>query len=111
MTRIHLLLTPDNDYNKEFKDVLIIGFRRTKCLKDIPVRAKISQMKSKGRCGPCKGSRCENRKHVAPARNFSSSSTKRIFEIRPEKLNFRSKKVVYLVDILQNLTQTIKWNL
>ena len=30
MTRIHLLLTPDNEHDKVFRDVLIIGFRRAK---------------------------------------------------------------------------------
>ena len=44
MTRIHLLLTPDNDHNKVFRDVPIIGFRRAKSLKDILVRAKVPQI-------------------------------------------------------------------
>ena len=43
MTRIHLLLTPDNKH----KDVPFIGFRRAKCLKDILVRVKTPQIKSK----------------------------------------------------------------
>ena len=47
MTRIHLLLTPDNEHNKVLRDVPIIGFCRTKSLKDILVRAKISQIKNK----------------------------------------------------------------
>ena len=44
MTKIHLLLTPDNEYNKMFRDVPIIGFRRAKSLKDIHVRAKIPKI-------------------------------------------------------------------
>ena len=36
MTRIHLLLTPDNEHDKVFRDVFIIGFRRVKSY----VRAK-----------------------------------------------------------------------
>ena len=59
MTRIHLLLTPDNEHNKVFRDVPIIGFCRTKSLKDILEGAKIPQIKNKGWCGPCKGLRCE----------------------------------------------------
>ena len=46
MTSIHLLLTPDNEHNKVFRDVPVIGFRRAKSLKDILVRAKIPQFKS-----------------------------------------------------------------
>ena len=46
MTRIHLLLTPDNEHNKMFKDIPIIGFCRAKSLKDILVRAKVAQIKN-----------------------------------------------------------------
>ena len=97
MTRIHLLLTPDNEHNKVFRDVPIIGFRRAKSLKDILVRAKIPQIKNKGWCGPCKGPRCEICKQIVPTRNFTSSTTKRTYEIRPENLNCRYKNVVYLI--------------
>ena len=44
MTKIHLLLTPDKEHNKVFRDVPIIGFRRAKSLKDILVRAKVPQI-------------------------------------------------------------------
>ena len=53
MTRIQLLLTPDNEHNKVFRDTPIIGFRRTKSLKDILVMAKVSQFKNKDWRGPC----------------------------------------------------------
>ena len=58
MTRIHFLLALDNEYNKVFRDVAIIRFRRAKTLKDIRVRVKISEIKNKGWCGPSKGPRC-----------------------------------------------------
>ena len=47
MTRIHLLLTPDNEHNEVFRDVLVIGFRRAKSLNHIFVRAKVPQIKTK----------------------------------------------------------------
>ena len=47
MTRIHLLLTPNNKHNNVFRDVPFIGFRRAKGLKDILVRVKTPQIKSK----------------------------------------------------------------
>ena len=47
MIRIHLLLTPDNKHNKVFRDVPIIGLRRAKRLKDILVRTKVPQIKTK----------------------------------------------------------------
>ena len=64
MTRIRFLLTPDNEHNKVFREVPIIGSRRTKSLKDILVRAKIPQVKNKGWCGPCKGPRGVICKHM-----------------------------------------------
>ena len=97
MTRIHLLLTPDNEHNQVFRDITIIGFRRAKSLKDILVRAKIPQIINKSWCGPCNGPRCEIFKHLVPTRNFTSSTTKRTYEIRPKNINCRSKNVVYLV--------------
>ena len=93
MTRIHLLLTPDNEHNKLFRDIPIIGFRRDKSLKDILVRAKIPQIKNKVWCGHCKGPRCEICKHIVPTRNFTSSTTKRTYEIRPNNIDCRSKNV------------------
>ena len=83
MTRIHLLLTPENEHNKVFRDVPIIGFRRAKGLKDTLVRAKVPQIKNKGSYCPCKGPKCEIWKHIVLTRNFTSSTTKRTYEIRP----------------------------
>ena len=40
MSFLHLLLKPDQEHQKVFYKVPIIRFRRTKSLKDIPVRAK-----------------------------------------------------------------------
>ena len=59
MTRIRLLFTPDNEHNKVFRGVLIIGFLRAKSLKHILERAKIPQIKNEGWCGLFKGSRFE----------------------------------------------------
>ena len=83
MTRIHLLLTPENEHNKVFRDVPIIGFCRAKSLKDILVRAKVPQIKNKAWYGPCKGPKWEIWKLIVPTRNFTSFTTKRTYEIRP----------------------------
>ena len=97
MTKIHLLLTPDNEHNKMFRGAPITGFPRAKSLKDILVRSKIPQIRNKGWCGPCKRTRCEICKHIVPTRSFTSSTTKHTCEIRPENLNYRPKNVVYLI--------------
>ena len=105
MTRIHLLSTPNNEYNKVFRGIPIIGFRRAKNLKDIIGRTKIPQVKNKGWRGPCEGLRCEAYKHIVPTRNVTSSTTKPTYEIRPENINFRSKNVVYLISCKTCLKQ------
>ena len=97
MTRIHLLLTPDDEHKKVFRDIPIIGFHRTKNLKDILVREKIPQIKNKGWYSPCKGPRYEICEHIVPTRNFTSSTTRRTYKICPENLNCKSKNVVCLI--------------
>ena len=91
------ILTPNNEHNKVFRDVPIIGFSRAKSLKDILVRAKLPQIKNSGWRGPCKGTRCEIRKRIVPTRNFTSSTKKHTYEIRPKNLNCQAKDVVYLI--------------
>ena len=97
MTRTHLLLTLDNEHNKVFRDIPNIGFRRAKSLKDTFFRAKIPQIKNKGWCDHCKGPRCEICKHIAPTRNFTSSTTKRTYEIKPKNINCSFKNVFHLI--------------
>ena len=92
--RIHLLLTPDNEHIKVFRNVAIIEFRRAKSLKNILVRAKKPQIKNEGLCGPCKGP-TQIWKHIVPTRNFASFITKSTYEIRLENLNCRSKNSVH----------------
>ena len=47
MTRVHILLTPDNEHNKVFTDVPIIEFRRAKSLKETLVKQKYLKLKTK----------------------------------------------------------------
>ena len=97
MTRIHLLLKPDNEHNKVFRDVPIIGSRRAKSLKDILVKAKVPQIKSKGGFSLLKDLDVKFANILYQLEILTSSTTKSTFEIRPENLNCRSKKVVYLI--------------
>ena len=91
------LLTPAREHRKVFENIPIIGFKKGKSLKDILVRAKVPPLKTeKGFCGPCNKPRCEICKHITKTHQFESSSTKRIYSIRPQNLNCASKNVVYL---------------
>ena len=76
MSFLYLLLTPDQEHQKVFHKVPIIGFRRAKSLKDILVRAKVPPLqKNEGFCGPCKKPRCEICKHMVNTNSFKSTTT------------------------------------
>ena len=68
-----------------------------KSIKDILVSAKVSPLKAEEDfCSPCNKPRCEICKHITKIHQLESSSTKRIYSIRPRNLNCASKNVVYL---------------
>ena len=97
MSFLHLLLTPDQEHQKVFHKVPIIGFRRVKSLKDILVRAKVPLVqKNEGFCGPCKKSRCEICEHIVSTDSFKSTTTQRTYFIRPPALKSSSGNAVYL---------------
>ena len=97
MSFLHLLLTPDQEHQKVFHKVPIIGFRRAKSLKDILVRAKVPPLqKNEGFCGPCKKPRCEICKHMVNTNSFKSTTTQRTYFIRRGNLKCSSENVVYL---------------
>ena len=96
LSKIHLLLTPDRENRKVFENAPTIRFKKGKSLKDILVRAKVPPLKTEeGFCGPCNKPRCEICKCITKTFQFESSSTKRIYSIRPQNLNCTSKNVVY----------------
>ena len=65
-----------------------------KSIKDILVRAKVSPLKAEEDfCSPCNKPRCEICKHITKIHQLESSSTKRIYSIRPQNLNCTSKNV------------------
>ena len=95
--KIYLLLTPDREHRKVFENVPIIGFKKGKSLKDILVRAKIPPLKNEiGFFGPCNKPRCEICKHITKTHQLESTSTKRIYSIRPQNLNCAFKNLIYL---------------
>ena len=61
------------------------------------MRAKVPPRKTKeGFSGPCNKPRSEICKHITKTHQFESSSTKRIYSIKPQNLNCAFKNVVYL---------------
>ena len=83
MLFLHPLLTPDQEHQKVFHKVSIIGFRRAISLKDILVKAKVSPVqKNKGFCGPCKKSRSKSCEYTVSTDSFKSTTTQRTYFIR-----------------------------
>ena len=96
MSFLHFLLTPDQEYQKVFHKIPIIGLRRAKSLKDILVTAKVPPLqKNEGFCGPCKKSRCEICEHMVNANSFKSTTTQQTYFIRLEDSKCSSENVVY----------------
>ena len=97
MSFLHLLLTPDQEHQKVFHKVPIIGFRRAKSLKYILIIAKVPPLqKNEGFCGACKKSRSGICEHMVNTNSFRSTTTQRTYFIRSENLNCSSENVVYL---------------
>ena len=97
MSFLHFLLTPDQEHQKVFHEVPIIGFRRAKSLKEILVRANVPPVKRNGGfCGPCKRLRCEVCQHIVSTDNFNSTTTQWTYFIRPENLKCSSENKVDL---------------
>ena len=91
LSKIHILLTLDREHSKVFKNILIIGFKEGKSLKDILVRVKVPPLKTEEGF-----SWCEICKHITKTHQFKSTSTKRAYSIRPLNLNCAFKNAVYL---------------
>ena len=76
LSGIHLLLTPDREHRTVFEKIPIIGFRKTKSLKDVLVSTKVAPLeRTTGYCRSCGGTRCEICKHVVTTETFRSFST------------------------------------
>ena len=53
MEELHRFLNPNNEHKKVFPNVLVIGFRNGRSLKDYLVGATLPKLNQSGRCEPC----------------------------------------------------------
>ena len=66
LQEFHLLLTPNEEHCNVFLEVPIVGYKRSKSLKDILVRAKLpTKIKGPGESDACSGKRCGVCKYVS----------------------------------------------
>jgi len=107
LSKIHILLSPDEGHRKVFPQVPVIGFRNGKSLKNILVRAKVTSIKTEGSSTTCKGKRCNVCNYVKSVNSFSDKNNSNTYQIRSNDLNCNSKMVVYLVQCKQCKSQYV----
>ena len=97
LEKIHILLTPDKEHQKVFKEVPIIGFKRGKSLKDILVTAKLrSTDNNDGQCDKCGSKRCGVCHLIKKTKTFSGNNKQ--FKIRGGEFDCNSNNVVYMIN-------------
>ena len=89
----------EEDQNKVFPEVQIIGFKNNKNLKSHLERAALPDINEVGRCEACGGKRllcrlCNNMKNTS---TFKSKHSNEVYQIK-KNLNCNSKMVVYLIE-------------
>ena len=97
LSKINLLLTPDEEHRRVFPSLPLVGFKRGKSLKDILVRAKLPKVAVDGSSGKCGGGRCGVCKYVEECKQFTDKTELQTYQIKGGDLNCNSENVVYLV--------------
>ena len=91
-----MILACDEDHEKVFPEVPIIGFNNNKNLKSHLVRAALSDINEIGTCEPCGGKRshCHLSSNMKNTKTFKSRHSNEVYEMR-KNFNCNSKMVVY----------------
>ena len=97
LQELHILLTPDKEHKKVFLDILVVGFRNGKRLKDHLARAKLPNVEITGRSESCGKGSCQVCDFICDTDTFSTTDCGETFKIQSGILNCNSQKVVYLL--------------
>ena len=96
-----LLVIPacNEDPDKVFPDVPIIGFKNRKYSKSYLVKASLPDISEVGRCEPCCGKTppCQLCSNMKNTNAFKSKHSNEVYQIK-KKFNCNSKMVVYLIE-------------
>ena len=99
--RLHPMLTNSEDHGRVFPEPHLIAFRRCKNLKDILVRARLSNEGNGGTdkkgCSRCGKSRCQVCNVMSNSEHFHSNIDSREYRIN-YSFNCDSSNVVYLLE-------------
>ena len=101
--RLHPMLTNSEEHRKVFPEPPLIAFRRCKNLKDILVRARLSNEGNGGNdkkgCSRCGKSRCQVCNVMSNSEHFHSNIDSREYRIN-YSFNCDSSNVVYLLQVI-----------
>ena len=97
MEELHILLTPNKEHKKVFPNVLVIGFRNGKSLKDFLVRATLPKINASGRYEPCRKKTCLVCDSISTVTTFTTEACQETFKIQSGPLTCDSEKVIYLL--------------
>ena len=82
MEELYISLTPNKEHKKVFPNVLVVGFRNGKSLKDFLVRATLPKINGSGRCEPCGKKTCLVCDSISTATTFTTKACQETFKIR-----------------------------
>lgn len=95
LRKLHVILACNQDHQKVFPDIPIIGFRKGKSLQDFLVRAKVQPLEPQtGACTGCSSKRCEV--ILSKGSSFADKNGN-IYHHRSGTLDCNSQNVVYLI--------------
>ena len=97
MEELYISLTPNKEHKKVFPNVLFIGFRNGKSLKDFLVRGTLPKISRSGRCEPCGKKTCLVCDSISTATTFTTEACQETFKIQSGPLTCDSEKVLYLL--------------
>ena len=94
LQELHLLLAPDKEQKKVLSNVLFVGFRNGKSLKDYLIRASLPKTNESGRWESCGNTTCLVCKSVRATTTFTTEACGENFKIQSGHLNCNSEKVL-----------------
>ena len=99
LKELHVILACDEDHQKEFPEVPIIGFKKIMNLKSHLVRAALPDINEVGRCKSYGGKipPCELCSNTKITSTFKSKHSNEVYQIK-ENFNCNSKVVIYLIE-------------
>ena len=97
MEELHILLTPNKEHKKVFPNVLVIGFRNGKSLKDFLVRARLPKLNESRRYEPCGKITCLVCDSISTLTTFKTEACQETFKVQSGPLTCDSEKVLCLL--------------